>query len=66
MAAGDAAPALPSVPARFDIKLSDNIDVTSLLPPPRSNSYAGKRPDLMDFRQILEVVFQPELSDFFR
>ncbi len=29
---------------------------------PRSNMYAGKRSDPMDFRKILEAVFQPELS----
>jgi hypothetical protein len=27
--------------------------------------YAGKRPDPMDFPQILEAVFQPELSRIF-
>jgi riboflavin synthase len=27
--------------------------------------YAGKRPDSMDFRRILETIFQPELSRIF-
>jgi hypothetical protein len=31
----------------------------------RSNMYAGKRPNPMNFRRILEAVFQSELSRIF-
>ncbi len=33
--------------------------------PPRSNMYSGKRPNPMNFRRILEAVFQPELFRIF-